>query len=382
MKSFLLRKESFGGTLQSSRNGKRIYLDREEFRQIERSKRVSGTIAKEIGHGGNVRIITPKFLPPRNFSFPDTIYYEVTRRCNLRCKQCFNYSGRELEKELKPQEQLRLIERLALAGAQEIRFTGGEPMRHPDIYGLIRKTKQLGLRASIGTNATLITEDAARKLAGAGLDGAVVSIDGNQEMHDLIRGSGNFLRALAGIKNLQKAGIGTRINTTAMKDNLSSIPELADFFHQQKLKMYVKRLMPTGRASINWSKKALTKDDYRWLEEKMQKLLKDPDGLIYGHYLRPKKYESRIELPFVRRKCTVGQRAISIEPDGRIGLCGFLQQDKVAFNVQTAELDEIWKKITAIDPIQALGMDKALKKYNKKAEMETDCYALAIGAMR
>lgn len=382
MKSFLLRKESFGGTLQSSLNGKRIYLDREEFRQIERGKRVSGKIAKEMGHGGNARIIIPKFLPVENFSFPDTIYYEVTRRCNLRCKQCFNYSGEELSRELGFEEQLSLIEKLALAGAQEIRFTGGEPMRHPKICALIRKTKQLGLRASIGTNATLITEDAARRLARAGLDGAVVSIDGKEEMHDLIRGKGNFSRALAGIKNLQKAGISTRINTTAMKENLRSIPELADLFHRKKLKMYVKRLMPTGRASIDWSKKVLTKDDYRWLGDKMQKLLKNPDGLVYGHYLRPKKYESRIELPFIRRKCTVGQRAMSIEPDGQIGLCGFLQQNKIMFNVRTTEPDEIWKKITAIDPIQALGMDKALRKYNSQAELETDCYALAIGAMR
>ena len=89
---------------------------------------------------------------------------------------------------------------------QEIRFTGGEPLVHKRIYDFIALAHQLGLYTSIGTNGTLATKEVSEKLKVAGLDKAVVSIDGTERAHDDIRSGGNYKKTIARIKNLEKMG--------------------------------------------------------------------------------------------------------------------------------------------------------------------------------
>ena len=380
MNELLLRRELFGGTLYSPMTGKRVYVNQREFAEIEKTWEVPMNLAEGQGLSGHAWIVYPKILPEGNFSFPDTIYFEVTRNCNLRCTQCFNQSGRKLSNELSLNNQLDLIRKLAMAGAQEIRFTGGEPLLSVGILELVRKAANFGLRATVGTNATLISRETAKNLAEAGLKGAVISIDGNASVHDAIRGKGSFEKSLLGIAYLREQGIETRVNTTVMNENFQSIPALAEFFHQQGIKMFIRRLMPAGRAAADWKRRVLNQEQYAWLKDELQELLENPDGLVYGHYLREKKFRPRVKLPFLRSNCTVGQRALVIEPDGKIGLCGFLKQNKFLFDVRTMELDKIWKSISEKDPIEALELEKVLKKHNFQHELQTDCYAIAYGA--
>ena len=89
---------------------------------------------------------------------------------------------------------------------QEIRFTGGEPLVHKRIYDFIALAHQLGLYTSIGTNGTLATKEVSEKLKVAGLDKAVVSIDGTERAHDDIRSGGNYKKTIERIKILEKMG--------------------------------------------------------------------------------------------------------------------------------------------------------------------------------
>ncbi len=377
MKKLLLRKESFGGTLCVVETGKRIYVNQTEFDAISLHQNVTVSVANDIGVRGNVHIVTPTFLPENNFSFPDTVYFEVTRRCNLHCKQCFNHSGVKLVDELTLDRQLALIDELARCGVQEIRFTGGEVLSHQGHCELIARAKKHHVRTSIGTNATLIDARRAQKLADVGLRSAVVSIDGVRTVHDAIRGKGSFVRTINGVNYLRGAGIDVRINTTVMQDNFRSIPLLARFFHRQGMRMFIRRLMPHGRARAEWSQIALTAEQYVWLKSELKDLLDNPDGIIYGHYLRDKKFLSRIALPFVRHTCTIGQRAMVIEANGDIGLCGFLAQDQFTCNVQKHTLTEIWQLITKRDLITSMKLKNVLQKYNTTHDLKTDCYAVA-----
>lgn len=196
MKKFLLRKESFGGTLFSVKTGKRIYISRDEFQLIEDSGVIPRYLAEEIGGVGEVKIICPGLLPKLVFSSPDTIFLEVTRGCNLVCKHCFNNSGPRMDGEIELKQQIEIIKECARLGVQEIRFTGGEPMILGYVYDLIQEASQNNLRVSIGTNGTLITSENAMKLSACGLNMAIVSIDGMEKSHNAIRGPGNFQKSI------------------------------------------------------------------------------------------------------------------------------------------------------------------------------------------
>lgn len=139
-------------------------------------------------------------------------FFEITRRCNLRCRMCqyIDYlettSGAEQRQgELSTDEWEDVI---AQAGRFSlITFTGGEPMIREDFLALLAYAA-LRARVHYITNATLLDEPIAaasvalapRRPGGRGLNFVGVSLEGPAELHDQIRQqSGAFERSVRGI---------------------------------------------------------------------------------------------------------------------------------------------------------------------------------------
>jgi radical SAM protein with 4Fe4S-binding SPASM domain len=131
----------------------------------------------------------------------------------------------------------RLIGEFAALGGTGIRFTGGEPLCHPDWLELVRLARSYGFaHIFLQTNAMLFTDEqvaALRELDFPGLS-IQVSLDGaTAATHDLVRGKEAFDWAMAGIQQLVAGGLARRITVfcTEMRHNLAEIPpllELAD----------------------------------------------------------------------------------------------------------------------------------------------------------
>src|SRR6476660_9204627 len=80
-----------------------------------------------------------------------------------------------------------LLSRAQDEGIRYVRFTGGEPLMHRDITGLVGTVTRHGMEASIITNGALL-ERKLPALARAGLRQVIVSIDGPTAVsHDAIR---------------------------------------------------------------------------------------------------------------------------------------------------------------------------------------------------
>lgn len=378
MKNYLLRQESFGGTLFSIKSGKRTYVTVPEFQALAESGSLTDELAAILGGPGEVKVVYPQATFRSGFSFADTAYFEVTRSCNLACKHCFNESGRKLGAEMQLQEQAGLIASLAGSGVQEIRFTGGEPLMNPDIYELIRTAARQNLRISMGTNGTLIDCAQAAKLSASGLDMAIVSIDGVERLHDLVRGAGSFRRTMTGLGHLQAHGLAVRVNIVAMKTNVADIPALAESFRAQGINVFIRRLIPIGRSGENFAELALGREDYARLKERLQDCLERSKGSVRGHYLSEERVVPRIALPFVRSSCSAGQRSLIIDPSGDLRLCGFLPPDATAFvgNIRQEAPDRIWQRIMADRPVEAL--TGLLARHNATGRhVENNCFALA-----
>ena len=70
----------------------------------------------------------------RNF---DYLRLAINERCNLRCIYCMSEDRvfPPNQNLLQPKEIKRIIDLVAQMGVTKIRFTGGEPLLHPDING-------------------------------------------------------------------------------------------------------------------------------------------------------------------------------------------------------------------------------------------------------
>lgn len=375
----LLRKESFGGTLFFVKKGRRAYIDRKEFAAINYSGLLTLGLADELSEPViPIKTVVPDMLPEQNFSAPDTVFLEVTRACNLTCTHCFNDSGTQLPDQLSITQLEQAVDNLAVSGVQEIRFTGGEPLALPGIISLVHRASSFGLRCSMGTNAALITERKADDLKDAGLRAGIVSLDGLEDRHDRIRGHGSFRLAIKGIERLRTRGIDVRVNMVVMRSNLNDLIPLVEMLVERGVPMFMRRLILSGRAKGS-SSEMLSQTEYAALRARLRYHLEDQSNLVDGHYLREKKFSSRIALPFPRKECSAGHRGLVMLPNGKVQTCGFLGPlGETSIGVLPSEtLATIWARLNGSGHIQ--DFEGNIEPYNRATSgPKTNCLAIAL----
>lgn len=160
---------------------------------------------------------------------------ELTQRCNIRCKHCYNFD-RDLPKaqsscgpELDRQEILALIGDLREAGCLFLTLTGGEALLHPDLPAFLDRAAELNLAVQLLTNGVLLRPGLVRQLGQyPNLLRVCVSLyGGDAAVHDGITQSpGSFERTWAGIDRLQARGIGVRLKFVIMRDNAHQVAEM------------------------------------------------------------------------------------------------------------------------------------------------------------
>ncbi|MFQ5913671.1 MAG: radical SAM protein [Nitrospinota bacterium] len=106
---------------------------------------------------------------------PILVQLVVTRRCNLSCAYCNEYD--QVSDPVRPDTLFQRIDRLASLGTSVISLTGGEPLVHPKLEGLVARIRRHGIFATVITNGYLLTENLIKRLNSARLDYLHISID-------------------------------------------------------------------------------------------------------------------------------------------------------------------------------------------------------------
>ena len=189
-------------------------------------------------------------LPTRN---PRIIAWEITRRCELKCRHCRG-AARDCDyaDEFSTEECFKTIDALAAFSKPLIILTGGEPLMHADIFDVARYATDQGCRVVLATCGHLVTPDVAAKLKASGVMAVSLSLDAaTAEAHDAFRGiPGAYEKTLAGLRHLKAAGIPFQINTTVSKLNVAELPQiLAKAIELGAATMDFFFLVPTGRGS-------------------------------------------------------------------------------------------------------------------------------------
>jgi len=171
-------------------------------------------------------------------SNPDIVHIEPTTACNLGCKMC----GRSTHwKDLvdhsahMPRETFLALTPFLRTARMAVLHGWGEPLLHPDLVWMVRTCKELGCMVSFHTNGLLLTDEAARELIDAGLDGLTISIDGaTPETYKAVRGARldtlvDNLRQLA-VRKQQAATPYPRVGfkSVLMRQNLDELPALVE----------------------------------------------------------------------------------------------------------------------------------------------------------
>ncbi|MBI4636022.1 MAG: TIGR04053 family radical SAM/SPASM domain-containing protein [Candidatus Rokubacteria bacterium] len=150
---------------------------------------------------------------------PLRVYWELTRACDLACRHCrAEAMPQRAADELETEECERVLRSLAAAGppAPHVIFTGGDPLKRPDLLALVRYGVGLGLGVAVAPSATPgLTRGLVHALKAAGVSAMSLSLDGpSAAQHDGMRGVlGCFGWTLAAAQRVVAAGIPLQINT-------------------------------------------------------------------------------------------------------------------------------------------------------------------------
>jgi radical SAM protein len=183
---------------------------------------------------------------------PFIVIWEVTQACELACVHC-RACAQPLRNalELSTEEGRRLIDEVAGLEAPVFVLTGGDPLKRPDIYELVRYANQRGVRTSLTPSATpLLTRDAIATLKQCGLARLAISLDGpSAEIHDNFRRvPGSYDRTLQAVHWAREIGLSAQINTTITRHNLSYLDAIIALMERLDIALWsVFFLVPTGR---------------------------------------------------------------------------------------------------------------------------------------
>ncbi len=207
---------------------------------------------------------------------PLLIYWELTRSCDLACKHCraeaiFQRSPHELSTQ-QCFETIDDIKNFGKKPSPHIVFTGGDPLKRPDLPKILRYTRNQGLGFSLAPSATHnLQPDIIKEVKNLGVNTISLSIDGeNAQRHDAFRGiDGCFDDTLKSARLLESLDIPMQINTLVCKDTLEDLPGICNLLKTMKvIRWSVFFLIQTGRgAKLESITPAEAEGVMEWLHE-------------------------------------------------------------------------------------------------------------------
>lgn len=285
----------------------------------------------------------------------DQIYFYLTEGCNLACRHCWLTPKHQKDNLAYPSLPVRLfkkiVEEAGPLGLSGIKLTGGEPLLHPKIHEILAFLKARDIPLSLETNGVLCTPRLAEDILSCKKPFIAVSLDGvNAETHEHVRGiKGSFNAAVAGIKNLVKAGAKPQIIMTIMRRNveqLENVVRLAESIGAGSVKFNL--VQPTGRGEkITAGGETLTVEELIRLGSYVENTLSSSTALtlLYHHppAFRPlSKMFGKNGIGCMN--CSILQ-ILGVLPDGSYALCGIGTQvpELIFGHADKERLKDVWE---------------------------------------
>lgn len=160
--------------------------------------------------------------------------FELTPRCNLKCKMCYicrDCNDKDaISRELSDRDWIRLALEARDLGMLFILLTGGEVFLRKDFKTIYDEISMMGFNVSLYTNGTMITPQVASWLGNHPPSQIEITLYGAspETYHAVCGDSSGFHSAIRGIELLINQGINVQLRTTIVKGNVHDFEALAE----------------------------------------------------------------------------------------------------------------------------------------------------------
>ena len=265
---------------------------------------------------------------PKSASFcsaPKRVYWELTRRCNLSCANCYNrhatagYAG-----EMDLEQCKRLGKTLYDNGVWIVQLTGGEPTTAPHVWELALYLKALGFYLSMGTNGVFSRQTLAQAL-NSGIDWFIISIDKEHEAQSRTLVDSGMHSALETARSLAGDGRRVRINTLIQRGNftygqLLPLAETCCKLGVESLNCIPLRPFTKDPSALE---RQLTKEEFGVFISGLENLRSEYPALHFVTTLDLKPTDSHDRVYKKEKSCAAGREGCVISPYGEVYGCSY-----------------------------------------------------------
>jgi len=195
-------------------------------------------------------VVRPSPIGPARRPPGPVVIWNLTRRCNLRCRFCYAGSADvPYADELSTEAVLAVMRDLRAFHVPALILSGGEPLLRPDIFEISEAAKAMGFYVALSTNGTRIDAHNIATIKALDYDYVGISLDGTERTHDHLRGErGAFQAAMRGVEHCQAAGIKVGLRFTLTAENAAELSTILDLIDRRGIdKFYLSHLNYGGR---------------------------------------------------------------------------------------------------------------------------------------
>lgn len=265
---------------------------------------------------------------------------EITTRCNLNCKHCYNRSFDPVDL---PLETIKELYRFADAHhVWTFTISGGEALLHRqfgELVDFIRQTPH-DFRLVLQSNGTLLSENQWEKLRA--FDLVHLSFDPVEDVR--LHGSSNLNLA----SRLKEAGIDNYVFATIHKKNRDLVDDMVAMANQAGVPIGFNICIPVERLDPSF---LMSREEFMETEKHLADLYATGAILRYSSplvsILDPKK---RGTFDGIHGGCTAGVGACVVGPTGEVYPCPFFRVS--GGNIFKTPLEKLWSESELFNKIR------------------------------
>ena len=277
------------------------------------------------------------------------LFWECTLRCNLQCRHCGSDCKMEgFMPDMPAEDFLRVIDEEVTPHVNPhevmVILSGGEPLMRGDIEDVGRALYRREYPWGMVTNGMLFTEERFRKLYAAGLRSVAVSLDGNEEDHNWMRGHvSSFKNAMRAIRLLaSQERVVWDVVTCVNNRNVQYLTQLKNLLYEAGVRQWrLFTIFPAGRASQH--------PDLQLPGEKLREVLDfiiacRKEGKIHASFACEGflgAYEGKVRDHLYQ--CAAGISVASVLIDGSISACTSIRGKYYQGNIYKDRFWDVWE---------------------------------------
>ena len=277
--------------------------------------------------------------------------------CNCRCVMCDIWKDNKNLKQLSEQDVSELLASLKKFGTQHVAMSGGEALLNPNFFKLCEILKDQKIKISLLTTGLTIKRHAEQLLKW--VDEVIVSLDGDEPLHDAIRNiPGAFDKLKEGVEYIKSLNPRYRITARTVIHRLNFRNWKAIIVEAKKMGIDQVSFLPADVSSHAFNRQMA------WEEPKQHEILLSENELpelleVVNEIVSTDEYfntgfvaESPQKIgqiyqyyaafygmnPFPYRKCNAPWVSTVIEADGNVRTCFF---HEVIGNIRDSSLSSI-----------------------------------------